>query len=309
MKDIIDLKDRNQAFGKTDERLEKLRDGFYALSLDYGYHIENTSGGNHKIFELRDNVVYRLFSSLFHWQLLLKQHYIIEQNLNEIYKKDPSRFSNLIYPKKNPDFEYSEKEVTAIFDSIVFHLSSIFDYMSILINFICLKDKDQTPKWKVVSKSARPNSGNEFNKKDIAKVIDRIDREFTIKLYDYRSDLIHRRRDINEYSFETMVDTGQFNVRFICSDRIRKTFKSFGEINCDYTVSYFSMWLINKMADTISDILIALKNEIEQNSKFPFHTYKEPSKPFIVYVDPKTNVAKSPSIIYWQKFGEHFNGT
>lgn len=306
-KDIIDLADRAQAFKKTDDRLECLREGFYGLAMDYGFHIENTWGGQHKIFELRDNVVYRFFSSLFHCQLLLKQHYVIEQRLSDIYKKNPERITNSVYPK-NPNFEYAEKEISAIFDSIVFHLSSIYDYMSILLNFICSKDKDQTPKWTQISKSAR-DPKNALNTNDISKIIDKLDREFVIKLYDYRSEIIHRKRDTNEYAFGLKIDTGQFTVRFICSDKSRKAFKLFGEKELDYTVSYFSMWLINKTADSIAEILLGLKKEVENNSEFPQHTFKDGSKPFIVYADPETNTAKSPSVPSWEKFKKHFNGT
>lgn len=283
---VIDIEDRNQAFKQTDDRLECLRDGFYALAMDYGFHIENTWGGQHKIFELRDNVIYRFFSSLFHCQLLLRQHYFIEQRLNDILKAQPSRILNPVYPK-NPEFEYAEREISAIFDSIVFHLSSMYDYMSILINFICMKDKHQTPKWMQISKSAR-DQRNELSSKEIARIIDNIDRSFAIKLYDYRSDIIHRKRDTNEYSFELKAEQ-EFTVRFICSTKLRKAFKGFGESELEYTVAYFSMWLINKTADTIAELLHALRKEIETNSQFPQHTYKEGDKPFLAYADPVTN--------------------
>lgn len=306
-KEIIDIADRNQTFKQTDDRLECLREGFYGLAMDYGFHIENTWGGQHKIFELRDNVIYRFFSSLFHCQLLLRQHYFIEQRLSDILKKEPSKILNPVYPK-NPNFEYAEKEISAIFDSVVFHLSSIYDYISILINFICVKDKDQTPKWTQICKSAR-DTKNQLYQRDISKVIDKIDRDFAIRLYDYRSEIIHRNRDINEYSFGLKLNAGEFTVRFICSSKLRRTFKNFGEKDLDYTVSYFSMWLINKTADTIAELLVALKKDIENNSLFPENTFKDGSKPFIVYADPETNQMKSPSVMNWEKFKKHFNGT
>ena len=183
-KKIIDLADRNQSFKDANDKLESLREGFYGLAMDYGFHIENTWGGEHKIFELRDNVIYRFFSSLFHFQLLLRQHYFIEQKFKDIIQKTPEKILNPVYPK-NPNFEYAEKEISAIFDSIVFHLSSIYDYISIILNFICSKDKDQTPKWTQISKAAR-DSKNALSKKKISKIIDVVDRDFVIKLYDYR---------------------------------------------------------------------------------------------------------------------------
>ena len=307
LKVIIDILDRNKTFADSDIKLVNLREGFTALSLDYGFHIENTYGGNHKIFELQENVIYRLFSSLFHFQLLLRQHHAIEQRIGERIKKNPERYTQLIYPKKHPDFGYAEKEVSAIFDSIIFHLSSIFDYISILINFICVADKDQTPKWTVISRSAR-DSKNNLSKREIASVIDRLDREFVTILYSYRSGLIHTRSDINEYSFESRIETGELNARFICSNKIRKTFKNYGEQINDYTVSHFTVWLIDKTVVVIAELLLSLRKEIKKQSKFPSHTFKDGTKPFLVYVDPATNIAGSPSIPHWKKFEEHFSG-
>jgi hypothetical protein len=308
LKEIIDILDRNTTFTDSDKKLVNLRKGFTALSLDYGFHIENTWGGNHKIFELQENVTYRLFSSLFHYQLLLRQHYFIEQRIKERIKSEPERYTTLILPKKHPDFEYAEKEVSAIFDSIVFHLASIFDYLSILINFICVTDKDQTPQWISISKSARDHKNN-LSKREIASTIEYLNKEFVIKLYDYRSELIHKRSDINEYSFESRIETGELNARFICSNKIRKAFKNYGDESKDYTVSHFSVWLIDKTAYLIAKTLLSLKTEIKKDSKFPFHTFKEGNKPFVMYVDPKTNLAGSPAIPHWEEFEKFFNGT
>lgn len=305
LKEIIDILDRKKTFTESDEKLVNLREGFTALSLDYGFHIENTWGGNHKIFELQENVIYRLFSSLFHYQLLLRQHSLIEHRIEERIKNDPDRYTKLIFPKKHPDFEYAEKEVSAIFDSIVFHLASIFDYVSILINFICISDKDQTPQWTSISKAAR-DAKNPLSKRAIAGIIDYLNKEFVIKLYDYRSDLIHKRSDINEYSFESRIETGELHARFICSNKIRKTFKTYGEKSCDYTVSHFSVWLIGKTADMIAKVLLSLKKEIKSDSKFPFHTFEDGTKPFMMCVDPKTNLAGSPAIPHWEQFEQNF---
>jgi hypothetical protein len=303
-KEIIDLTDIGKTIKATDDKLQALREGFFGLAMDYGFHIENTFGGKHRIFELRDNVIYRFFSSLFHCQLLVREHHFIAESLTNLFNKDPQKILGAVYPK-NPHFEYAEKQVSSIFDSIVFHLSSVYDYMSILIHFISIKDRDQTPKWMQICRSAR-DSKNELSKREVARVIDSVDREFAIKLYDHRSELLHRSADITEHSFQLKLATGKFHCRFICTPQIRKTFKLFGESNKDYTVSFFSFWLVNKTAETIAELLIALKKDIEKNSAFPYHTFKDGSKPFIMAVDPITHRPQSPSSENWEKFKLHF---
>lgn len=69
---------------KPDENLDKIEhlidivfSGFMALAMDYGYHINNVLGqsekGKHQIYELRDNIRYRLNSSKLHFYLLLRK--------------------------------------------------------------------------------------------------------------------------------------------------------------------------------------------------------------------------------------------
>ncbi|HVU98507.1 MAG TPA: hypothetical protein VHE34_24970 [Puia sp.] len=305
-REIVDVDDFQKKFNETDEKLVALRQGFYALAMDFGFHIENTFG-DHRIQELRDNVIYRFFSSMFHCQLLMREHHFIGEKLEALLKRDPQQILRDVYPA-NPHFEYAEKMVSSIVDSIVFHLSSVYDYMSILIHFVSHKDRDKTLMWSQICRSAR-DPKNTLYIRGVAKAIDTVDRSFAIKLYDHRSELLHRSADITLQAFQLKMDTGKFNIRFICTPQIRKTFKSFGEPDKDYTVSHFSFWLVNRTAETIGELLVALKHDIEQHSEFPHHTYADGSKPFIMLVDPITHRPQSPSKEHWERFHEHFPGS
>jgi hypothetical protein len=301
---LIDLEDRNASLKRLDNKLDALREGFMGLSLDYGFHIENTWGGNHKIFELRDNVIYRLFSSAFHFQLLLREHIFIEKKIVDIKIKDGAKMAQMIYGR-HPYFGYAEQSVSALFDSVVFHLASVYDYMSILINFICVPEKEKTPSWTTLCKTARGRV-NAFSGSEIAKAMDAMDREFVIKLYDHRSELIHRHADISKYLFDLKLDLEDTTSKFVCSQKIRRTFKHFGDKDVDYTVSYFSVWLIDKTSDTVAELIRKLKANVQKNSKFPFHTFKDGSKPILIAVD-NNNTAVSPSLACWSKFDAWFN--
>jgi hypothetical protein len=221
-------------------------------------------------------------------------------------QNNPQQIFGQVYPFKNRHFEYAEKQVSAILDSIVFHAASIFDYMSIMITFISLRNRDQTTMWMQTTRSAR-DSNNELSKKPVAKTIDRIDKEFVGRLYDHRSELIHRRADILEHSFQLKPSTGKFNIRFVCSPRIRKTFKTFGSEDKDYTLSYFSYWVVNTASSVIAELLLALKADIISNRPFSRHDFnKEGSRPILIGVNPLTNTATSPSVESWAEFHKLF---
>lgn len=238
-------------------------------------------------------------------QLLLERHYVIEHRFKKLLNESPKEILDPIYPK-NPHFEYAEKEVTALLDSIVFHLASVYDYMAILASFITTNNKDESPSWSTLSKKCNDKT-NPFSSKSIAQVIIGINRALAIKLYDYRSDLIHRKKDAYNYSVTLQLSQGDFTIKFICSERLRKAFKTFGEKERDYTINYFAVWLINHVADSIGELLVGLKKEIEANSTFPNHIMDDDGdKPFIVMVDPETNVAQSPSAYSWDIFKKHF---
>lgn len=302
-KEIIDIADRGQAHNVAFSRLNALGRGFVALSLDYGFHLENNFG-KHKINNLRDNIIYRLESALFHCELLMREHLAIEQHLKKVLANDPQKVLGFFYPK-NPNFEIAERKASFIFDSIVFHTASIFDYVSILITFISLADRDQTLHWSKIAKSAR-DANHEFYKKPVAKTIDRIDRDFVTHLYAHRSELIHQRPGLSENAFQIQPLTGTFNIRFVASPKVHKTFRAHIEKDTDWTVSYFSYWIINKAAEVISELLLDLKTDIEKNSAFPQHTFADGSKPVLIYVDPITNEMQSPSTTVWPEFHKVF---
>lgn len=301
-KKIFDIENPTETFSNLNNKLRILRDGFYALSDDYGYYVEYTNMGNHKIFELRDNVIYRFFSSIFHYQLMFRQQHVIEQQFSDIMTNDPQRLKAFVRPK-NLHYEYAEKEMSSILDSIVFHLSSIYDYMSILISFINIKDRDKKLKWTALRRSARdPN--NEIGGKDIATIIDNVDRKFVNYLYTYRSELIHTTSDISEYAAEIHSENNSISVQFICSSRLRKSFKEMGENDSDYTVQYFGNWIIEETINTIVKLIYGLRNEVRDDIKLYKNLMTIPSdKPFVIGAS-RDNKMMSPAM--WGEFDKEF---
>jgi len=304
-KTILDIDDRQKAFHSISTRLELLNEGFRALSADYSHHIEVTHGKEHDILKLKENIDYRLFSSQFHLELLLRQHFAIENRIEEIYQKDPKKVLNPVYPS-HPLFDHCEREISSIFDSIIFHLASVYDYLSAIVNFICNKKNKSITKWSQLAKSCR-GQGNIYSTLEISKILLEENDEFVDKLYKYRSRLIHEKSDINPISFTLKIASGKTNVKFLTTQPLTKNFKELKSKSTenDFTVSYTSEWLIHKTITSIANILFGLKSHMEKVSTFPNHVGG--SDLILLYNDPETGFAEPASKPMWKNMKDKIN--
>ncbi|GEO06680.1 hypothetical protein AAE02nite_43440 [Adhaeribacter aerolatus] len=294
-KPVKDIEDLNAEFKKLNEKEELLEKRFMAIAMDYQHYIDN-SWGQEQIYELRDNVLYRFFSAKLHTELLMRQHFAIEHRFNELFKIDPNKILGDYYPS-NPYFDHSEKEVSAIFDSILYHVVSIFDYLSTLSNYVCgdKQNRHDTLMWNQLTRCARdPN--NHFGKKPISKIIKDLDNQFINKLYGHRSFLIHKKADLNRYAFTFQLGKeNTMTARFIASEKFTKQFKELKKLTEEYylTTKFIVFWLLNETIESVTDLLFGLKKEMESNQQVSFG--------FLGLHDPKTNMLLPVSSAYWHE--------
>ncbi|GAA3922693.1 hypothetical protein GO495_02195 [Chitinophaga oryziterrae] len=302
---LLDIQDRQKTFESIANRLELLDEGFRALYADYSHHIEVTNGKQHDILRLKENIDYRLFSSKFHLELLLRQHFAIEGRIQEIFRDDPGKVLNPVYPS-HPLFDYCEREITSVFDSIIFHLASVYDYLSAAINFICNKKDKSITKWSQLAKSCRDRE-NTYSGKKIASVIISENENFVDKLYRYRSRVIHERSEINAISLSLKIASSKAVVKFISTDGLIKSFPSLKEKakTHNLTVAFTSEWLIHATIDSIVNILFSMKEEMEQMSTFPDHIADADF--ILLYTDPKTGHAGPASKPLWENLKNNIN--
>jgi hypothetical protein len=293
---LLDIQDRQITFHSIAKRIELLNEGFRAIYADYMHHID-VKFGKDEILKMKENIDFRLFSSQFHLELLLRQHFAIENRIQDIYQKDPSKVLNEVYPS-HPLFDHCEREITSIFDSIIFHLASVYDYLSAIINFICNKKDKSITKWSQLTKSCR-DKGNTYSNKKISATILSENENFVEKLYRYRSRVIHEKSDIHPISFTLEFASGKTDVKFISTNTITKSFKILTEKTSTHnlTVAYTSEWLIHETIDSIVKILFAIKEEMELMSTFPNHIGA--SDLIILYNDPETGFAEPVSKPMW----------
>lgn len=296
--EVLDINSEQEVLSESDNLIRGLDSGLHALALDFGYHVKSTFL-NDKIFDLRNNISYRLSSSRFHFHLLFKELKLIQQ------KHDALDYTSDITSSPNWHIEIDKRHLSYILDSVIFHLSSVFDYTAILVNYI-LSKTDNTPNWNSIENSARGNS-NIFahdNTNEIKDVVKLVHNNFVRHLYDYRSELIHRTSDLIKGSYAWEVISDKKTLLFLCSKTQRKSFKNLSDKDVQITVSYFTQYLILQTIESTAKIIKAIRSYMENNSKSQeliFH-----NKLILAYIDETTKEMKSPGLIYWKPFDAVF---
>jgi hypothetical protein len=187
-----------------------------------------------------------------------------------------------------------KSELTALFDSFIYHVISIFDYTSSLANFISGKKNNSNLMWTQLAKSVR-DSKNILSKSIFAELVDKIDREFVGKMYDHRALLIHRTADFGGYTVSHSSATGAVDSSFYASKNLIKNFPFLKEKNREtkITIRYVSLWILKETIKHINDILFSLKEEIKNNAIRDV--------PHTVYIDPKTKEEFPVSVLHWHE--------
>lgn len=261
MENIIDILNEEETLKNVDDLAQSLRAGIEALRMDFGFHVKGTFPGD-KISDLEWNAGYRLFSSRFHFQQLFRHMAAIKQKHQYILEKQ----SNI--PLTDMHLEIDKREISSIVDSIIFHLTSLFDYIASLASHIITKRTD-TPDWISFRDSAKNRSSifkNE-NSFDIAQVITDADNSFVFPLNKYRSKVIHEVSDVCNYHYSINYMTFKISVWFLCSKFQRKSFKTFGDENKRYSLIFFANFLIVESMEWIAKIISVLKVYMENNSR------------------------------------------
>jgi hypothetical protein len=169
------------------------------------------------------------------------------------------------------------------------------------------KNKENTLYWTKLSKKVRGDLKEQF---EFCKVLDEVDRKFVGKLYDYRSRLLHNKRDKHHFSCTMGLNDLNFRLKITSSHEVLKHFKLVEKMktsqNQNITLAYLSSWLIKQSFEEIEIILDAIKINLENNSKF----HQNLSKPkgekgyMIISMNPETKFAEPMSNGIWNEYKE-----
>lgn len=301
---IFNIEDRHADLKQIDKQCWRAEHGIRAICLMYDDHSSDKQSKKN-IFILKDNVHYRLFSLKHQYLIYLRELSYAEKYLQELHQNDPRILGG--FPIVNPYFEKVELELSSVFDNIVFQLSSVFDYMSHLTCYICQKNKSSTLYWTKLVKAAY-GKNNDFSDLKIKKTITNIDSNFAGRLYDYRSRLLHNKKDKHIFNATVGMNDFKFELNIIASDLSIRHFKAIREEypGGQITLTFLASWLIKRSFVEIEKILDALREEILKNSCF----YKNLRKPkidnsfMLITMDPKTKYAIPMSDGLWKQYKE-----
>ncbi len=293
-KEILDIEDINTEYQKLKERQSYLNKRFYAISLDYKSYIE-PSWDDQEIYDIRDNILYRIFSALLHSNILLNYFTIIENRFEDIRKKDLIRLLNPTFPKDSL-IETATQEISSIFESIIYHLVSSYDYFSTMINFMYgeKKDKQNTLKWNGLVNIARDKTSN-LGVRIFSQKIVEINSQFVDKLYNYRSFLIHEKPDLNYFSlkFNAFNETSKIDLKFYITKKFTNKFHELKVRSKEkkITLKYVVFWLLNKSITSLNEILFELKKDMGSNGLDYYG--------MMMYQDKQTGAILPQSFPYW----------
>jgi hypothetical protein len=281
---MLDIESPKESLNELKDKFLRLHNRFIAIAMDYKFYI-NPNISDQEIYKLRDNVIFRLESARFHFQLLLEHHYHVEQNIKKIHNSQHPVFNG------GPELQLYQmkatEEIYSLFDSLVYHLCSNFDYLFRLINFIHGKKDLAQPKWNLF-KSDKNIKSNIYCSKELIEALDILDQKFVYPLIKHRSFLIHNEYAIGGYQ----IVLNNLKTRFLITDRLKSHFPElkteFGDE--EMSINYAAKWLIDKTFETITEVLFEVRDDIIRNRKQVL--------PIFFSLGPN-NTMQSTSVNYW----------
>lgn len=301
--DILDVDDRQKSYDICIALLARLELGLRAVSIMYDEYSSDLKSKDN-IFTLKENIDYRLASALQMYKLLLQEHFKGEKYLADQTKDNRFKLDGFIMG--NPHFEMIEKQISPLFDSIVFNLVSAFDYLSHIISYICQTNKQKTFYWTQLAKAAR-GQNNDISKSLVKHKIDIVDRSFVVGLYDYRSRLIHEKRDQPQFTEKHTIPNNHHHIALLISNTAKSYFKNIykgQDKNNTITLTYLSSWLITQTFENIELLLDGLVDEIRNNSNYfeNLHGHKGANSLILMQFDELTKTGQPLSENFWRKF-------
>lgn len=279
-----DIDNLNLEMDKIIDDFKIINNHMVAIGMDYKYYMDS-SFTDDKIYEYRDNILYRLNATKLHVNILTNLLSSLDEELTSIYSQENGGM------KIHFHFDNRINDISALFDSVIFHIISAFDYVSNLIVYITLKE-DKNFKWNNLARSVRGD--NKLSKANFTNLINELDRTFVCQLYKHRSNLIHFRKNKNRASLKINFMQVKVETKIISASTFNRHFKELRELSKDFdlSISYVLIWLLKTTTNSIIDIQYGIKEYMEQNKMIDNPT---------IFMKGDKGEFLPPSLNYWER--------
>ena len=187
--DKLDIKDLDVCLKSIKSQIFSINQRMIGLGLEFvnKMYTNIVSGNNNRFLKIRNSIQYRLNSVLFHFTQLLNIQTFYQKKLDN----NPSPEKYVAYLNQGSDQQY------ALFDSIVFHIVSLFDYLACLIHYSCSGKFEPKMKWNNIINISRA-AKSYLSDSDLKLILQKWNNEFINTLYGHRSDVIHYGGDFGD---------------------------------------------------------------------------------------------------------------
>lgn len=260
-KPSLDVPDSQVALREVGRLSKQVHNTLIYLGIEYINKVTGTlkSDANDRFMLLRDSILYRVRTLTYHLRLL--------QSIKE---------SQLAHLQKLK-FNSSERQMMLIdggeqqfglFDDMVFHSISLFDYVGNLADYVCGTKGQMRLKWNGLVDACRAND-NALSRSPISQFVLNLDEAFVDKLYEQRSQVIHYKFDLGSAQTSFSIETGASTFTVFAPPKFVRTIKPLATLTTDneLTLNYVSFWAVENTIKAASDLAGQMVVHIEGHRK------------------------------------------
>lgn len=257
-KEIIDIQNFDRELENMLGLSRSIQSNFQAIVFDYTNKISNKLGDS-PITTTRTDLLFRI-QAIFYFVRLMKKE---ESTLLNYISKNP-QLDEINRIRLSNDFIQNQK---SIFDTILYHLSSIYDYFANMSGYLY---NGKGLKWNSLFKSVS-NPQNDKIGKNQKQLIINSHKGFVDSLFSHRSYLIHQSMSHPGFKYIDNLGTGEYIIEVITPSKFIKEFRLLKEYVGDKEITLMAsmFWTVKFGLKNVNELLYGMKDEFQRLRKIP----------------------------------------
>lgn len=244
----LDLENIDKSFEEVQSLINKVTKTFERVT--FLYMGRKTSVQDFKRFEkyldLRNLIDYRLYCILYHLTFLLDIQLRFQDRIDKDPFDDEEQIKGMILGRE---------QCLALFDSIIFHANSMYDYLANLIEYLYGNKYSHNKKWNGLLDSIKSNSIQ--IDLPLRNLLIDVHNNFINRLFSYRSEVFHRKADSSKSECSIDEINNSSKLKFGAPKKFCKSFFDLKQLSSTHqlSINYVTIWLIKKCFNFVDDIL------------------------------------------------------